>query len=74
MIDLISDLFPGLNPESKTNLKLKDRVVQVTKIAHLQSEEIFIAKCIQLSESETLCLYSRYLPKNSSLSYSVLTP
>ncbi|CAG9311235.1 unnamed protein product [Blepharisma stoltei] len=49
-VNLIKDLFPGLDPEAKTNLVLKEQLVKVSKKAKLQPEEIFINKCIQLSE------------------------
>lgn len=49
-LTLIRDLFPGIDPEPKVNLDLKDKVSRVTKAAKLQPEEIFVNKSIQLSE------------------------
>lgn len=47
---LISDLFPGADPPSKFNQQLYQRVKESTKAAKLQAEELFVIKCIQLSE------------------------
>ena len=49
-LTLIRDLFPGIDPDPKVNIDLKDKVVKVTKKAKLQAEEIFVNKSIQLSE------------------------
>lgn len=47
---LIEDLFPDLVCPSKLNPILQEQVKKATKAAKLQAEEMFVTKCIQLSE------------------------
>jgi dynein heavy chain len=47
---LIDDLFPGLDCPSKLNPTLQEQVKKATKAAKLQAEEMFVTKCVQLSE------------------------
>jgi len=48
--DLIGDLFPGLDPEPKTNETLWKACESVVAKHSWQPEEGFIKKCVQLSE------------------------
>jgi dynein heavy chain, axonemal len=47
---LIDDLFPELICDRKVDETLESAVIKVTKKAHLQAEEGFVLKCVQLCE------------------------
>jgi len=49
-LQLIDDLFPGIEIEKKLNPQLVKELKVVTKNNKLQPEEVFIEKCVNLSE------------------------
>jgi dynein heavy chain len=47
---LLSDLFPGLNPPRKRDVKFEDVINEVTISENLKNDENFILKVVQLGE------------------------
>ncbi|KAJ4456876.1 putative Dynein heavy chain 17; axonemal [Paratrimastix pyriformis] len=47
---LIGDLFPRKNPPRKVDMKLEETIIKVTKEHHLQAENNFVLKVVQLQE------------------------
>jgi len=49
-VDLLEDLFPGVEAKEKIDIELKKIVEQATKEQGYLAENIFALKCVQLSE------------------------
>jgi len=49
-LGLIADLFPGIQAEAQVDLKLQERIQNVSKKRGLQAEDGFVLKCVQLDE------------------------
>lgn len=49
-LGLIADLFPGIQAEAQVDLKLQERIHNVSKERGLQAEDGFVLKCVQLDE------------------------